>query len=157
VELARELHDQRCEAQALGLGGVVACARGDLASASERAAESMRLAKRIGDGYLQCWNLHTQGSVLRARNETARAIQHYRRWQEAARRLADRRGTAAASWYLGCLYESAGQHAAARKEMAACVAYEEEMDHPRAAAHRARLESLPKRAGGAHVRGRRSR
>jgi tetratricopeptide (TPR) repeat protein len=145
--LAQELRDLRGEAQAFGVGAVLAYARRDLASAGERAAQSLGMAERIGDRHLQGWALGTRAAVLARSGDIAAAMAGYRSWLEIAGEIGDRRGEAAAHWYLGRLHWQRGERKAAFDFMNRCVRYEVEMNHPRASAHREYLEAL---GGGSH-------
>ncbi len=148
LALAQELRDLRSEGQAFGAGALLGYARKDLEAAEDRSIQSLAIARRIGDRYLEGWALGTRGAVLARRGEGQASSECYLSWLQIAREVGDRRGEAAAHWYLGRLQWEAGERDAALASMRTCVLYEEEMEHPRASAHRAYIESLPSRGFG---------
>jgi len=146
LELAIKLDDARGQAQAQGAGAVVAYANRELELGLARAQECLDGARKVEDRYLVGWALGTQG-VLQARvgqSELAQAC--FAEWMRLAASIPDRRGRAAAHWLSGMQYVRHGEIARALPALEACVAYEEEMQHPRAAAHRAYILSLEPRA-----------
>ena len=72
------------------------------------------------------------------------AIAYYEQALAIAQEIGDRRGEANHSWNLGLLYEK-DDPARAVQLMQVCIAFEQQIGHPNAAARAQRVEQIRKR------------
>jgi tetratricopeptide (TPR) repeat protein len=85
------------------------------------------------------------GNAYAALGEVGRAIEYYEQALGIAREIGDRRGEAFQCWNLGLLHEESDPDRAA-EFMQICVDYEQEIDHPDAAADAERVAHLRTRS-----------
>ncbi len=79
--------------------------------------------------------------------EPRRAIELYEQRLAIAREIGDRSGEVITSWNLGLIYEAEGDLSRAVSLMDLCVEYEQDIGHPDAEKHAARVEALRARLG----------
>ena len=142
LHLDRAIGDRRGEGADLGNLGLAYYSLGETRRAIELYAQRLSIAREIDDPRGEAIALGNLGNAYAGIGETRRAIELYEQQLVITRAIGDRRGEAIGSWNLGEAYEMEGDFAQAIACMELCIAYEEEIGHPDAAADAERVAKL---------------
>ncbi len=145
LDLDRAIGDRRGEGADLGNLGLAYYSLGETRRAIDLYAQRLAIAREIEDRRGEAIALGNLGNAYAAIGETCRAIELYEQQLVITRSIADRRSEAIGSWNLGEAYEMEGDLPRAIAHMELCVAYEQEINHPDAAADAARVAQLKSR------------
>ena len=145
LALDRAIGDRRGEGADLGNLGLAYYSLGETRRAIELYAQRLTIAREIEDRRGEAIALGNLGNAYAAIGETRRAIELYEQQLVITRSIGDRRSEAIGSWNLGEAYEVEGDLPRAIAHMELCVAYEQEINHPDAAADAARVAKLKAR------------
>ncbi len=145
LTVATEIGDRRGVGNALGGLGLAYAAMGQARRAVEFHERRLVVAQEIGHRRGEGEALGDLGKAYGALGETERAVECYRQSLDIAQEIGDRQRGAIVRWDLGEEFVRRDKVAEAVPLMEACVRYEEEIGHPDAAAHAARLEQVRQR------------
>jgi len=143
LDIARQMGDRVGEAYRLGSLGTDYQKLGEVERAIEIYKQALAIAREIDDRRGENIWLGSLGLAYKSLGDREQAIDHFQQALVIAREIGDRGNEANSSWNLGLMYEKADP-ARAIDLMSVCVAFEQEIGHPRAEANAARVEEIRK-------------
>jgi tetratricopeptide (TPR) repeat protein len=143
---ARQFGNRSDEGEALRNLGIASTNLGETERAISCYEQSLASTREGGDRLGEGRALGNLGNAYADLGQTHRAIACFRKHRELAREVGDHRGEANACWNLGLALEELGRLADAVSFLEDCVAFEQEIGHPDASLHAARVEKLRRRS-----------
>jgi tetratricopeptide (TPR) repeat protein len=144
LAIAREIGDKQREGSWLGNLGNAYADLGEIETAVSHYQQALAIAREIGDKRGEDSHLGNLGNAYKDLGEMEKANNHYEQALVIAEAIGDRSGASNHAWNLGLLLEEEVP-AQAIALMSRLVAYEEEIDHPKAAVHAEYVAAIRRR------------
>jgi tetratricopeptide (TPR) repeat protein len=142
--VARGIGDKRNEGVHLGNQGVAYAALGDFNKAIDNYVQALAIAREIGDRRSEGAHLGNLGNAYSSLGDAKTAIDYYEKDLAITYKIGDRRGEGTALWNMSLALDKLGKRAQAIECAKASLKIREDIEDPRAAKVRRKLQEWGK-------------